>query len=552
MRKFKKRKILMIGLGVGLTLIIAAIVVIVFGIDQRIIKTPLRGTVMSASGEVVEAAEVSIQGQVISTDNSGKFAFADINFGNYELTVTKNGFSPYRNTVKINRFANNIDVVLRSEEFGEVLLKFDSDNVSSIAEDMLEVKINNMIFPLTKIETGFELKTGRLLTGTYLVEINSPNYVDSQTRIEIKPGTEEKTIWLIPAADLVTELEDYISLQRVVPGSVSVSIAGSKRQATKDELIENRLELKDLDITKPVELEIEHSGYLKKIITVELKQGLNSLDKTMLVPEGRHLLVEGRFVKSVQIDGSLPKTIFEGSSNCEMLAEKGNIYLAKCGSTVVAVTTENGDYRLLREYYWNLVSGDFLVGENKLITISEDLRDLVLIHSTSNNSVIYSHDKDISTVVGDNAGNIYFSDGEAVFKLDRSSSVAKEIIKGRYFLQSVSPNRSLILALSHDNSTENNMWVIDLNSNQSRKLSFLPGNFSKLRFIKNDFIAYLDNRNLYVKQLDSQQQQELLTDVGNFWVDPTGEIYFAHKRQTRETVFATQQNKLEKSLKVIE
>jgi len=579
LRKIKKHKIIIAGLGAVVTVIVVAIVFVVFGIDQKIIKTPLEGIVISSDGKAIEGAEVSIQSYNSSTDSLGKFSFEDINFGTYEISVSKNGFSPYRERIKINRFANTIEIALKSEEFGEMLLKFESD---SLAEDLIEVKINNMLFPVTKTENGFELKTGRLLTGSYLLEIVSPDYVDNQTRLEVSSGTVEKTIRLFPAADLVTELEDYVSLEKVVPETVSINISGSKRQVSKDELTENRLEFKDLDVAKEVEIEIEHPGYLKKNIKIDLEQGLNSLDKTRLVPEGRHLITQGKTVRSVQVDGTLPKTIFEGNNNCTMIGDKGNIYLAKCGSTVVAITIENGDYRLLREYYWNFNSGDFLVGENSLVTIGHDTHDIVLIHSTSNNSVIYTHGKDVLSVIGDSSGNIYFSDEEAVYKLDRlgisssaalsssssesstspststslvpisAHSTAKEIIKGRYFLQSVSPNKNLILALSQNSSDQNNMWVIDLNSNQSRKLNFLPGDFSQLKFIKNNLLAYLDNKNLYIKQLDSQHQEEILKGVNNYWLDFTGQIYFAHKEKGSGIVFATQQNRLEKPLQMAE
>ncbi len=559
--KIKKYKVLVIVGCLFLATILLMIVSIVLGIDQKVIKTPLEVTVLSSSGEKIEGAEVSIQSHKGKTDSSGKYLFGDIDFGMYEITITKNGFSPYKKMIKINRFSNDLTITLKREEFGEMVLRLGTD---SVIGDSIDVKINNVIFPVNKIENGFELKTGRLLTGNYLLEILSPNYMDTQTRIEVSPGTTEKSLWLFPSADLVTEFEDYVNQEKFIPEKVSVNIAGSVRQVNKDELVDNRLEIKDIDITKDVEIEIKHKGYLKKDIKLDLKQGVNSLDKTMLTPEKRYLVVDGKTINSVQIDGTLSRTIYQGEENCFINRDVKNIYLAKCGNTVVAITTEKDDYRVLREYYWDFNQGDFLSEKNSLVTIGQDPLEIILIPSTNNYFMVYKHNKALLSVVGRGSESIYFSDEEAVYKLDPVTEqqflnlsletpfpLAKEVIKGKYFLQDLSPDKGLILAISRNSSNQDNLWIIDINKNQSKKLSFLPGSFSQVRFVKDDTIAYIDNGILYTRQLDSYQQEEVLKGVDTYWLGLPEGMFFAHKQGISETVFTSRQNKLEKVLKTI-
>lgn len=558
--KIKKYKILVIVGCLFLATILLTIVLIVLGIDQKVIKTPLEVMVLSSSGEKIKDAEVSIQSHKGNTDSSGKYLFGDIDFGMYEITVTKNGFSPYKKMIKINRFSNNFAITLKSEEFGEIVLRLGTD---SVIGDSIDIKINNVVFPVNKTENGFELKTGRLLTGNYLLEIISPNYMDTQTRIEISPGTTEKSLWLFPSADLVTEFEDYVNQEKIIPEKVSINIAGSVRQVNKGELVDNRLEIKDIDIAKDIKIEVKHKGYLKKDIKLDLKQGVNSLDKTMLTPEKRYLVVDGKTINSVQIDGTLPRMVYQGEESCFMNRNIENIYLAKCGDTVVAITTEKGDYRVLREYYWDFDQGGFLSEKNSLVTVGQNPSEIILIPSTSNYSVVYKHNKALLSVVGRSSESIYFSDEEAVYKLgplteqqslnsspEAPFPLVKEVIKGKYLLQDISQDKGLILAISRNSSTQDNLWIIDISKNQSKKLSFLPGSFSQVRFVKEDAIAYLDNGTLYTKQLDSYQQEEILKGVGTYWLDLSEGIFFAHKQGVSETVFTSRQNKLEKVLQI--
>lgn len=558
--KIKKYKIFVIAGCLFLATISSMIVFVVLGIDQKIIKTPLEVMVLSSSGEKIEGAEVSIQSHKGNTDSSGKYLFGDIDFGMYEVATTKNGFSPYKKMIKINRFSNNLIIILRREEFGEMVLRLETD---SVIGDSVDVKINNVIFPVNKIENGFELKTGRLLTGNYLLEMISPNYMDTQTRIEIASGTTEKSLWLFPSADLVTEFEDYVNQEKIIPEKVAINIAGSVRQVNKEELVDNRLEIKDIDITKDIEIEVKHKGYLKKDIKLDLKQGVNSLDKTMLTPEKRYLVAEGKTINSVQIDGTLPHMVYQGEESCSLIRDIEDVYLAKCGNTVVAITTEKDDYRVLREYYWNFDQGGFLSEKNSLVTIGQNPSEIVLISSTSNYFIVYKHNKALLSVVGRSSESIYFSDEEAVYKLDPlteqqllnpsseiPSPLIKEIIKGRCFLQDLSPDRGLVLAISRNSSTQDNLWIIDINKNQNKKLSFLPGSFSQARFVKDDAIAYLDNGTLYTKQLGSYQQEEVLKGVDTYWLDLSKEVFFAHKQGSPETVFTSRQNRLEKVLQI--
>ncbi len=540
MKILKKRKYFFTILAVLILLLGVFFVITVFGIDQKIINTPLEGHVVSTNGEEIAEAAVKIQNQIATTNEEGKFYFEDLNFGSYEITVNKNGYSPYKSTVKLKRFSNKLTITLKPEEFGEIKFLFEADIYNG---DQVEVKINNNAFPIKPREKGFEVNSGRLLTGSYLLEVLSPDFCDIEKRFDVKPGLATETIVLLPAGDLVTEFEDYLNSQAIRPGKIFIN----GREPTEEEFTENRLELKDLDITKQLKIEIGAEGYLDKVIELQPKQGLNSLGKTILVIEERVLFTDGRSIKSAFFDGSSERQIYAGSSNCEILSQKGSVYLAGCGNKTVAIATENGNYRLLREYNGRYNTMDFVPTDSNLVTIANDRREIITVKSTGNFSVIFSQEKEILSVIADYSGNIYFSDEDGVYKLPADNQTNKiSVTVGRYYLQDVSEEGNQILALSREKSTENNIWVIDTMGGQSRKLNFLPGSFTELRFIEMGKFLFLEGDTLSLRELSSTNPEELLRQVNNYWVTPQNKIYFASKQKTGSIVFATREVKLER------
>jgi hypothetical protein len=77
----------------------------IFG--ENISSGTIRGTVLDPSGAVVNGAQVEIQNPVsgydksMTTDSSGSFAFPNLPFNPYHLTVTMSGFAPYTQDVEV-------------------------------------------------------------------------------------------------------------------------------------------------------------------------------------------------------------------------------------------------------------------------------------------------------------------------------------------------------------------------------------------------------------------------------------------------------------------
>lgn len=547
LKNILRNKKLVLVVGVVIFLCISIILLlIIFGVDQKIIKTSLKGTVNTVSGEPVAGAHITLQGKDVETNKDGFFYIPNLRYGTYELTVEKNSFSPYKTTTKLNRFQNKLDVTLKYEEFGELRLEFQTKDFT---DNIPEVTINSTPFILSKVEEGYLLNTGRLLVGSYLLELFSSDYKEINERITIVPGLLEKAIVLESTADIVTEIQDYVNTQSIIPDKVIVSSGESNREVSKEELIDNRLELKDLPVRGNITIKINKAGYLTKVLTINLKQGLNSLGTTKLVPDKKYLIPEENSIWSTYIDGSSAKQVFEGYSSCEFLYTKAqNVHLIKCGDTILAFIEKEDNFQLLGEYNWSFKPEDYLVNEKKLLVIANNLQEIAMISESNNFETIYSHKKLILSAVVDDSGEIYFSDDEALYKLNRNNSSAELLLKGRYFLEDISSDSTSIIALSRKYSFDNNIWLINIKTNTSKKINFLPGSFSDVQFLDNNNFLYLDEGNLFLKDINSLQQGELLKNIKNYWVGLEHTVFLGTKEQSGEIVFDTLQDRAEKSI----
>lgn len=545
-KKFTKSHKVAVSILTGLSvIIITGLILIVFGVDQRFIKSPLSGKVVSDTGTPIADAEVIIQSQTMRSNGSGEFNFEDLRYGTYDIFIKKNGYSQYKERVKIKRFSTSVTVVLKKQDFGELSVLFSTDNTEA---RQLAVRINNQLFPVTNVEGGFVVHTGRLLTGNYLLDVKSEDYLDFQKRIQLEPGSAEETFKLFPAGDIVTEFEDYTSEKAIIPDKVLVKIGGTEKKLTQGELVENKLELENLDLALELEIVINKTGYLDKAIKILPKQGINSLRKIYLVPEDRVLFTRGPEILSTQVDGSVPKTLYRSEQNCTVLYVKKENYLIRCGMEVFVFIQQEREYRLLRDFVVNSEEFDMLLSAQSLVVVGSDTKEISIVHSANNSSVIYKHNQEIKSIITDFSDNIYFSDNDAVYRLDRQKNEAVEIIKGRYYLEDISPDSATILALSLKSSLENTMWAINTKTQQSNRLSFLPKNYHNLRFSSNNEYYYLDNGSLYRNNLDAESQQKLGDNIDHYWYRSSDTLVWIRRKQA--TGFIHTLNKSEKPLEI--
>jgi hypothetical protein len=102
-------------------------------------STAITGTVTDPSGAVIPGAKVEIHNPVSSfdrsttTDNAGKFAFANVPFNPYHLTVSGAGFSSYAQDVNVrSTVALDLKISLAIESSTETV------NVEATAGDLIE------------------------------------------------------------------------------------------------------------------------------------------------------------------------------------------------------------------------------------------------------------------------------------------------------------------------------------------------------------------------------------------------------------------------------
>lgn len=510
-----KKKIAVVCSSAVATLLAILILIVVFGLDQYFFKSDLSGTIVSSQGgKSLEGAEILIQGQSVQSKEDGTFYFPDLRYGLYEVVISKNGYVNHREKIKVNRLHTNINVVLELQEFGDWTLRLEG---YGLEESNLEVLINNQPFKVQKDENGFFVRTGRLLVGDYKLNFTSDHFLDTENGLEVVAGEHEKIIPLYPAGDIVTEFEDYLSGQTVSPDEVIVQ---SGDDIKKDKyLVENKLEAKDLDIDKEIKIVVRKAGYIEKIITTKLMQGLNSLDTTYLAPNWKVLALENNKIFSVYSDGSDGEVLYEGSGKCNLVLSKNNSELVRCGDKLLLFTKESNDYRLEREYINNSNNIDLLSNSKKLITIGPSKINLVEFHSADNYFEIYNHGKEIVSILSDSSDVIYFSDTDAVYRLDRVENKAIEVTKGRYYLSDYSAKREALLATSNQQSESNNLWEISLKSKQSRKISFLPGNYMFPRYYGDNGIMLIKDGQLSYGSLNENGMQLLAKDVEYYWLN---------------------------------
>jgi uncharacterized membrane protein len=80
----------------------------------QLTRSSFRGTILDENGDALEGATIRLinsQGDEIgttTTNSTGGFRFADLNFGSYTIKVTKDGYEEYSDTVVINSFQEKI------------------------------------------------------------------------------------------------------------------------------------------------------------------------------------------------------------------------------------------------------------------------------------------------------------------------------------------------------------------------------------------------------------------------------------------------------------
>lgn len=506
---------------------------VVFGIDQLLIVTPINGKVTNQQGVPISDVVVKLQGKETVTDENGKYMFDDINFGTYEFILEKNGYVRHSERVKIKRFSNITDFSLRTLEYGELRLIFEGSDKELVD---FNVKINNEPFSIKQDDDMFILDTGRLLTGNYLLEVSSQSYKDFEDKIDLKSGNSEQTYQLEPAGDVVAEFRDYLSGNIISPSEINILLDDKLYESVNSD-IPGKIELKDIEIKKEYKVIANLDGYIQKEVSFTPNQGLNSLGAIEMFKDERILLSEDDKIISMFLDGSGKQNLYNVKTSCRVAEIKNQYTLYGCGSIYLLFERVDKDYKLIRDY---VVTGGFStlnIQNLQLVVISSDLKSIEQIHSSINSSTLYTHDKEIDTVVVDFSGTIYFSDTSAVYSY--KDSHLEKLIEGNFSLETISPDNSIIVALG-SRSSSGNIWGINTKSKQANRITFLPNLYREVKFSDNETIYYLVSDELITGSINSNNFRKVAEDIDYYWLD--SHYDFIPVLKEKDTYFVSKEN----------
>src|SRR3990172_4211560 len=209
-------------LGLILLLVVIPILAIILGFDQQIFKSTLEGYIKNEQGEGLEYAIVKIQGKEATADRDGYYQLTDLLYGTYDAKVSANGYGTLNEKVKLQRFGNRSDFIVKKQEFGEIEFTLDLQG-KPFSSSEFAVSINDELLTYDK---DFKVNTGRLLTGKYILKIESPFYVDIKTEVEVVAGLSRQKILLVPAADVVGEVKNWLTGEELKPEKVEIERSG--------------------------------------------------------------------------------------------------------------------------------------------------------------------------------------------------------------------------------------------------------------------------------------------------------------------------------------
>lgn len=511
-KKLNKPKLLIAGLVVMLVIIAIPALVMFLGFDQLLLPASVSGKVTDAQGKLIAGATLEVQGKKAVTDAQGKYELTRLRYGIYDSVLSANGYQEFKQKLKLNRFGNSYDFTLAEAEFGEVRYKLEFDK-SGFQSGDFQAKLNDK--ELT-YDSAFVLSTGRVLTGTYVLSINSPFYKDINISIDIMPGVKQDKIKLLPAADVFGEIKDWITGTEIIPDRVETKTDNVFTALDPRFISGNKLVMHDLEKNTKLTIKITKQNNLVTEKTVELTQGLNSLGDVFLVPTGRVVGYANNAIFVANYNGSEKLTVVSNVSNCNKTVQNQKSAAIRC----------NGDYYLIRLTGTpSLVSvkntsGDFIEYDfwNGRVLKVDNSGDNKLVASSDSDVLLYGGGEKVTSVKAGRNGVVVFSTDQAVYSV-RAGETPVKLTDGIFEVTDINKDDSKVLLLNKVSAGQYHIWVVDLQSGTKQKITFLPGSYQALQFINSSEFIYLANKggssNLYLQQAKLTTARELLTGVNS-------------------------------------
>lgn len=278
----KRQKIaLTTGLVLAFSLLLLTLLNLIFKFDALIFPSTLRGSVSTESGQFTDEVEVCLnETNCVAIDKEGKYVFTDLVYGNYEIAVNTSNYEDYQAQIKLKRGENTHDIVLLADGVGAIQGTL---GVAGGEELILEELVLLIGEQELTFDTEGSFSSETLATGTHMVEIISPNYIDQEIEVDVNDGLNQlEKIELEPAFDLEFKLVEWLVEDAVV--NAKITFAEEEYESGK----EGKVAITDIPLTDKFSFNIAKNGYNTKKITVsKVEQGLNEINDQKLVERGK-------------------------------------------------------------------------------------------------------------------------------------------------------------------------------------------------------------------------------------------------------------------------
>ncbi len=153
----------------------------------------LSGIITDSSGALVAGATVVVGGSYSGvSDTSGYYEIANIPIGNYSLSVTASGHTPYTSSVEIKEGANSLDIQLTVNTGTVAGVVTDADTGDIIPGAI--VSIGGGYTDTTDSNGYYEISN--ITTGTYPITVMADGYSDYTGSITVQAGYQVNNIQL--------------------------------------------------------------------------------------------------------------------------------------------------------------------------------------------------------------------------------------------------------------------------------------------------------------------------------------------------------------------
>jgi hypothetical protein len=516
-RILKHPRLIFLGLIVLFIMILIPTALIIFGGDKAFIKSTLEGYIYNDQGARLEGIVVKVQDQQVQTDKDGFYRISGLTYGVYDINITANGYSDVKESFRLQRFGNTKNFILSKLEYGQIKFNLDLQGKAFFSSEF-SVAINDQVL---NYDDKFVIDTGKLLTGTYTLRIQSPYYADIAAQVDVKPGLTQQKIMLVPAADIVGEITSWLNGSPAEPDKVEVKNNGIYAELAKEDLVVNRMTIKNYALDSTFTIRITKQGFNTLEKELPLVQGINSLGELRLVPDGKIVTLKddgfNRQLFVSDLNGRKVKNLVNTTVSCSDIKETLNYAVVKCGSGTFYKISMNDDGVLSGTVSQ---SGDIVVYDfwsSDIIAANNSDTDKLKKINGSNTTVLYDGTGNITSMVADRTGRVVFSTDDAVYLAKDSKDTIQKISDGQFLVSDISPDGSKTVLLNPTSGEDSNIWIIDNNTLLKTKLTFLPAKHSSAQFINNNEIVYVadssGSNTLFQQNINSTVSRQLQTGI---------------------------------------